>query len=77
MIEKLLKAQSIVNKLYFEKRVNIDFMHASIEGNTIFLHGVSDSPIVVESALQLIRSEMPEYEVKSAVTIVQDFKTFS
>lgn len=76
MIEKLLKAQSIVNKLYFEKCVNIDFMHVSIEGKTILLHGVSDSPVVVESALQVIRNEMPEYEVKSAVSIVHDFKTF-
>ena len=76
MIEKLLKAQSIVNKLYFEERVNIDFMHATIEGNTIYLHGVSDSPVVVESALQVIRSQMPEYEAKSAVSIIHDFKTY-
>lgn len=76
MIEKLLKAQAIVNKLYFEKRVNIDFMHVSIEDNVILLHGVSDSPVVVESALQTIRNEMPEYEAKSAVSIVHDFKTF-
>ena len=76
MIEQLLKAQSIVNKLYFEERVNIDFMHATIEGNTIYLHGVSDSPVVVESALQVIRSQMPEYEAKSAVSIIHDFKTY-
>ena len=51
-------------------------MHATIEGNTIYLHGVSDSPVVVESALQVIRSQMPEYEAKSAVSIIHDFKTY-
>ena len=76
IIEQLLKAQTIVNKLYFEERVNIDFMHATIEGKTIYLHGVSDSPVVVESALNVIRSQMPEYEAKSAVSIIHDFKTY-
>ena len=63
-------------ELYFEERVNIDFMHATIEGNTIYLHGVSDSPVVVESALQVIRSQMPEYEAKSAVSIIHDLKNY-
>ncbi len=76
MIEELLKAQKVVNKLYFEHKVNIDFMHASIDGNTVLLHGVSDSPAIVEEALQVIRAEMPGYEVKSAVSIVHDFKNF-
>lgn len=75
-ITDLLKAQKIVNQLYFEKKVDIDFMHASIEENIIILHGVSNSPAVVEQALQIIRAEMPEYEAKSAVSIVHDFKTF-
>ena len=51
-------------------------MHVSIDGNTVLLHGVSDSPAIVEQALQVIRKEMPEYEAKSAVSIVHDFKTF-
>lgn len=76
MIDELLKAQKVVNKLYFEYKVGIDFMHASIDGNTVLLHGVSDSPAVVENALQVIRKEMPDYDAKSAVSIVHDFKSF-
>lgn len=76
MVEELLKAQKVVNKLYFEHKVNIDFMHASIEGKTVILHGVSDSPAIVEEALQVIRSEMPGYDAKSAVSIVHDFRNF-
>ena len=76
MIEELLKAQKVVNKLSMERKLNIEFMHATIQGKTVLLHGVSDSPAVVEQALQLIREEMPGYDAKSAVSIIHDFKTF-
>jgi len=76
MISEMLKAQKIVNKLYFEYQLNIDFMHASVEGNVVTLHGVSDSPAVVEQALQIIKQEMPGYEAKSGISIVHDFKTY-
>ena len=76
MIEELLKAQTVVNRLSMERKLNIEFMHASIEGNIVILHGVSDSPAVVEQALQIIREEMPGYDAKSAVSIIHDFKTF-
>lgn len=76
MIEELIKAQIVVNKLSLEYHLNIEFMHASIEDNTVVLHGVSDSPAIVEEALQLIRKEMPGYDAKSAVSIVHDFKTY-
>ena len=76
IIEDLLKAQTVVNKLSMERKLNIEFMHATIQGNTVVLHGVSDSPAVVEQALQIIREEMPGYDAKSAVSIIHDFKTF-
>ena len=76
MIEDLLRAQTVVNKLSMERKLNIEFMHATIDGNTVVLHGVSDSPAVVEQALQIIREEMPGYDAKSAVSIIHDFKTF-
>ncbi len=76
IIEQLMQAQRVVNKLSMEHKINIEFMHATIEGNTVILHGVSDSPVVVEQALQLIKLEMPGYEAKSAVSIIHDFKAF-
>lgn len=75
-IQEMLKAQRIINKLYFEYKINIDFMHASIEDKTVILHGVSDSPAIVEQALRTIKHEMPDYDVKSMVSIVHDFKTY-
>lgn len=76
MIEELLKAQTVVNKLSLDYHLNIEFMHASIEDKTVILHGVSDSAAIVEEALQIIKQEMPGYDSKSAVSIVHDFKTF-
>ena len=76
MIEQLLEAQKVLNKLIFNYHLNIEFMHVSIEDNTVILHGVSDSPAIVEQALQIIKQEMQGYDVKSAVSIVHDFKGF-
>lgn len=76
MIEQLLKAQKVLNKLIFEYHFNIEFMHVVIEDNTVILHGVSDSPAIVEQALQIIKQEMQSNDVKSAVSIVHDFKGF-
>lgn len=76
LIEELLKAQKIVNKLSFEYHLNIEFVHATIEDKTVILHGVSDSPGIVEQALQIVRREMPGYDAKSAVSIIHDFKGY-
>ena len=76
MLEELLKAQTIVNKLSFEYHLNIEFVHATIEDKTVILHGVSDSPGIVEQALQIIKREMPGYDAKSAVSIIHDFKGY-
>ncbi len=75
-IQDMFKAQSIINKLMFEYKLKIEFMHAEIHNNVFTLYGVSDSPVVVEQALKIIKTELPVYEIKSSVSIVQDFKTY-
>lgn len=76
VVKELLQAQTVVNHLYFEKKIGIDFMHATIEDKVVTLHGVSDSPAIVEQALQIIKAKMPGYEAESAVSIVHDFKNY-
>ena len=73
-IKTLLAAQRLVNTLVFTHKVNIEFLHAVIDGNTIILQGVADSSAVVEQAVALSKKEMPGYDVKSRISIVQDFK---
>ena len=75
-VEQMLKCQQIINKLIFEHQINIEFMHGVIEENTFVLQGVSQSAPAVEDALKIIKKEFPEYQVKSAVSIIHDFKSF-
>lgn len=74
IVSDRLKAQSVINKLIFEHKINIEFMHGKIENNTFNLFGVADSNALVEKALKIIKAELPDYEVVSSVSIVNDFK---
>lgn len=77
-IQNLLKAQTLVNKLVFEHKLNINFLHADInlDGTVITLQGVADSHAAVEKAIQISAKICPSCEIKSAVSIVQDFKMY-
>ena len=76
IIEEMLKAQSVVNKLIFENKLKIEFLHAAIEDGVFVLYGVTDAPGLVEQALDIVRKELPQYPTRSAVSIVHDFKQF-
>lgn len=75
-LNKMLVAQSVVNKLLTEKSINIQFVYVTIEDKTIIVHGVSDSIGPVEQALKLIKQDLPDFEVQSAVSIINDFKMY-
>lgn len=75
-IEEMLKAQTVVNKLIFEYKTHIDFMHATIQDGTVVLYGITDSPATIEQALTIIRKELPDYKAESAVTLVHNVSTF-
>ena len=75
-LRKMLVAQSVVNKLLTERSINIQFVYVTIEDKDLIIHGVSDSIGPVEQALALIKRDLPEFEVKSAVSIINDFKMF-
>ena len=76
LVEEMLKAQSVVNKLIFDYKIGIDFLHAAIEEGTFVLYGVTDAPGLVEQALEIVRKELPGLPTKSSVSIVHDFKQF-
>ena len=75
-VKLMLQAQTVVNKLIFEHKIKIEFLHASIEDNTIVLYGVSTSEAIVEQALRIIKNEMPGYNAVSSVSIVHNYKTY-
>ncbi|MCH5295956.1 MAG: cytidylate kinase family protein [Treponema sp.] len=73
-IEQLLKAQRLVNQLLFDFRLNVNFLHASVQDNIITLQGVADSPSIAQKAVETAANILPSCEIRSAITIVQDFK---
>ena len=75
-VEELLIGQRIVNMLVLDYRLNINFLRAVINGRKLILHGIADSVSLVEQAVAVARSELPDYTVESAISIVQDFKAY-
>lgn len=75
-VSQLLKGQQLVNQLVFDFHLNINFLRAVVDGNIITLQGVADSQGLAERAVQTAARILPSCEIRSAISIVQDFKTF-
>ncbi len=75
-IQDLLLAQRLVNSLVFEHKININFLHAVVIDKRIVLQGIADSSAMVEKAVILSQKANPDYKIESAVSVVQDFKTY-
>ncbi len=75
-IQELLQAQRLVNVLVFEHHLNINFLRAVIDGDTVTLQGIADSAVLVENAISLSKEIMPDKKIESAISIVQDFKAY-
>lgn len=78
MVANLLKCQRLVNQLLFEYKVGINFLHAVSDssGSFITLQGVADSQAAVDRTVQLAAKILPSCSIKSAITVVQDFKNY-
>ena len=75
-LSELQKCQHLVNKLIFNHKIKIEFLRAVMEDNVITLQGVADSSVLVEKALNIARTECPGFEIKSSVSVIQDFKAY-
>ncbi len=72
----LLSAQKLVNKLIFEHKLNINFLHAVIDEDRLILQGVADSAALAERAVQIACEFMPDKTIESCISVVQDFKAY-
>jgi len=75
-IDELLIGQRIVNMLIFDYNLAISFLRISMEDKKITLHGVAESPVVIDSALAIVSGELPDFEIESAISVTQDFRTY-
>lgn len=76
LVAKLSKAQNLVNQLVFNYQLNINFLRAEVKGDTIILHGVSDSSALAKKAVALATQIMTGCKIESSISVVQDFKAF-
>lgn len=74
-VEELIMAQKIANVLVFERKLPIDQLWVRINGKSLTLMGVASSSAIVERAIAIINSEYPDYEVKTEIRPVQDFRS--
>ena len=74
----LFKAQTLVNKLLFDCKLPVSFLHADIneDGSVVTLQGVVDSQAAADNAVDTAARIYPSVVIKSAITVVQDFKNF-
>ena len=72
----MLSAQYVVKKLVLDCKLNINFLRAVINGNTLTLHGVAESAVLAEKAVQVAAELMKDKEIMSCISVVQDFKSY-
>lgn len=72
-IRELLQAQAVVNHLSFKLKLPIYFLDAEAKGDDITIHGVSESPHVVEEALNAVRSIFPDKKLTSNIKMINEY----
>lgn len=77
MINDMLICQRLINQLIFEHNLSINFLHAKMVEGVIELHGVADSSALSERAVHIASSILPDYKIKSCISVVQDFKAYN
>ncbi|ULQ59359.1 cytidylate kinase family protein [Brucepastera parasyntrophica] len=76
LIADRLVAQRIVNHLAFDLKLPIHFLEATTADEEIVLHGVADSPAVIEKAVSIAQSMAAGKKITSGISIVQEYKTY-
>ena len=75
-IEELLIGQRIVNLLVFVYNISINFLHTTVDGKKITLHGIAESKKVADSAFTIVSAELPGFEINSSISVSRDFKAY-
>lgn len=76
MISDMYRAQLLINELFFNQKLNINFLHAAFRNDELVLQGVTDSAATVEKALTISSSIITDKKVTSEISVVQNFKPY-
>ena len=75
-IDEMLIGQRIVDILTFIYNLEINFLRASIDGKIITLHGIASTQKDVDAAVTIVEAELPNYQVKSSISVARDYKAY-
>ncbi len=76
-LEDICLCQCIVNFIAINYGLAINSLSATVEDDTITLHGIAESSAVVERALKIASLELSSYKIKSDIKVVQDYSSYS
>ena len=72
-IGELLQAQTIVNHISFNLHIPIYFLDAQPSDDSIVLHGVADSPSLIEKALSATREICTDKKIISNIKLINEY----
>lgn len=73
-LEKRLMFQNMIHLLICEYELPISQFSIEEEGEVLVLKGITNSSAVGERAIELMKYNFPEYEVKSKIRAAQDYR---
>lgn len=72
-IKELTLGQQVVHHIIYEKEIPIHFLEASVAGETVTLHGVTNSQSLVESAAIAAKEAAPGASIRTEIQVVQEY----
>ena len=72
-IANLYEAQKIVNHISFKLHLSIYFLDAEVIDGSIVLHGIADSPYIIEKALNITQELCKDKKVSSDIKLINDY----
>ena len=72
-IADLHEAQKIVNHISFKLHLSIYFLDAEVIDDSIVLHGIADSPYIIEKAVNITQELCKGKKVSSDIKLINDY----
>ncbi len=72
-LAELLLGQRVVTEVVYGRRIAVHFLEAEARGSRIVLHGVANTQLAIDEAVQAARTVEGVSEVESTIQVVQEF----
>ncbi|MDR2047974.1 MAG: BON domain-containing protein, partial [Treponema sp.] len=73
MIKDRILGQQVLQRVLFEKNIQVHFLEARVSSGAVTLFGVANSQATIEAAVQVAREVPAVASVKSEMQVVQEY----